>query len=164
MLSLVLSNGKTSRLHKRLVFDDHIAKDVYAGQWSSQLGSSYYVVATAAPGHTPAQLQAAIDDELQKLLSEGPTNEEVERAINGWRKSFYGSIESVAGKAGLLQRYNHYLGDPNWVQKDLERYLAITPASVQDWAKKTLMPEHRVTVIVNPKAAETKHAVQGVAK
>ena len=164
VLSLVLSNGKTSRLHKRLVFDEHIAKDVYAGQWSSQLGSSYYVVATAAPGHSPKELQASIDDELEKLLNEGPSDEEVERAINGWRKSFFGNIESVAGKAGLLQRYNHYLGDPNWVHKDLERYLAITPTSVRAWAQKTLAPEHRVTVIVNPKAANTKHADRGVAQ
>ena len=62
-------------------------------------------------------------------------------------------MDSVAGKAGMLQRYNHYLGDPNWVANDLKRYLDITKESVSEWAQKTINNKHRVTVIVKPKAA-----------
>ena len=153
VLSLILSNGKTSRLYKRLVYEDRIAKDVYAAQYSSQLGSTYNIIATAAPGKNIADLQKAIDEELAKLLQDGPTDEEVDRAKNAWQKSFFQSMESVAGKAGMLQRYNHYLGDPNWVSKDLQRYMDITKESVSKWAKSTINNKHRVTVIVKPKAA-----------
>lgn len=153
VLSLILSNGKTSRLYKRLVYEDRIAKDVYAAQYSSQLGSTYRIVATAAPGKDIADVQKAIDEEIAKLLNEGPTQEEVERAKNVWKKSFFQSIESVAGKAGMLQRYNHYLGKADWVTADLKRYMDVTKESVSKWAKDTILTNHRITVIVKPQTA-----------
>ena len=64
-------------------------------------------------------------------------------------------MESVAGKAGMLQRYNHYLGNPDSVAQDLDRYLQITKESVLNWAQKTIKNQHRVTVIVKPQSAET---------
>lgn len=154
VLSLILSNGKNSRLYKRLVFDDRIAKDVYAGQWSSQLGSTYRIIATAAPGKSIELVQKAIDEEVLRFLQDGPTTEEIARAKNVWRKSFFQSIEGVAGKAGLLQRYNHYVGNAGWVESDLNRYLSVTGESVSKWAKETLLPEHLVKVIVSPAAPE----------
>ncbi|MBT6178952.1 MAG: insulinase family protein [Deltaproteobacteria bacterium] len=166
VLSLILSNGKTSRLYKRLVYDDRIAKDVYAAQYSSQLGSTYRIVATAAPGKDIADVQKAIDEEVAILLRDGPTDEEVERAKNAWKKSFFQSIESVAGKAGMLHRYNHYLGKTDWVADDLKRYMNITKESVSKWARTTIVAKHRVTVIVKPQQAakEASAAKAGAAK
>ncbi|MCP4870417.1 MAG: insulinase family protein [Proteobacteria bacterium] len=150
VLSSVLTDGKSSRLYKRLVFEDRIAKDVSAGQYSRGLASTYNITATAAPGHTVEELQAAIDEELATFLAEGPTETEVETAINNWQKYFYGRLEGVAGIASLLHNYNHHLGDPGKVQFDLDRYLAVTPASVLQWAGEVLDPNHRITVIVEP--------------
>ena len=165
VLSLILSNGKTSRLYKRLVYEDRIAKDVYAAQYSSQLGSTYNIIATAAPGKDIADVQKAIDEELAKILKEGPTEEEVSRAKNAWQKSFYQSMESVAGKAGMLQRYNHYLGNPDSVSKDLQRYMQITKESVSKWANKTINNNHRVTVIVKPTATKNvANSITGAVK
>ena len=150
VLSSILSSGKGSRLYKRLVFDDRIAKDVTAYQSSSQLGSTYKIIATVAPDHTVQEVVAALEDELAKLLEEGVTADDVEQAVNSWRKRFFSGIESAAGRAGNLHSYSYFTDDPGYVQQDLDRYLAVTAESVQAWAGKVLDPAHRVTVIVRP--------------
>ena len=108
------------------------------------------IVATIAPGHTVDEVTAAIADELKTLLAEGPSVAEVERARNNWQKSFFGRMERVAGRAGLLHNYNHFTGDPGFVKKDLDRYLAVTAESVKAWAGKVLLDDHRVEVLVEP--------------
>ena len=155
-LSLILASGKNSRLYKRLVFEDRIAKDVSAGQYSAQLGSTYRIVATAAPGHTIDELETAINEEVARLLAEGPTEAEIERARNAWQKSFFQRLESVQGRGGMLQMYNQYRSEAGFASKDLQRYLDVTSESILEWATKTLVTDHRVRVIVNPKPEEAE--------
>ena len=157
-LSLILTSGKNSRLYKRLVFEDRIAKDVSAGQYSSQLGSTYNIVATAAPGNTIEELQTAIDEEIARFLAEGPSEAEVQRARNAWQKSFFQRLEGVQGRGSMLQMYNQYRDTPDFAQADLQRYLDVTGASIVEWATKTLVTDHRVRVIINPKAEEEPEA------
>jgi len=160
ILSSVLTSGKASRLHRKLVFEDRIAKDVSAAQYSAGLGSTYRITATAAPGHELSEISAAIEAELAILLAEGPTEREVERARNNWRTSFFARMEKVAGKAGMLQSYNHHTGSADYVGADLQRYLDVTPDAVKEWASRILDPAHRVTVVVSPRAAAATEVVQ----
>ncbi len=150
VLSSVLTDGKTSRLYQRLVFEDRIAKDVNAAQYSSQLGSTYNVIATVAPGHTVEEVLAAIDEELAKVRESGPTEAEVETAVNNWRSYFYRRMEGVQGRASMLQTYNQFLGDPGKAQFDVERYLGVTAESVTKWTNEVLDDAHRITLIVRP--------------
>ncbi len=161
VMSSILTSGKGSRLYKRLVFEDRIAKDVQAYQASSQLGSTYKVIATVAPDHTVEEVVAALEEELARLVDDGVTDLEVEQAVNNWRKRFFSGIESAAGRASHLQSYNHHTGDPGYVQTDLDRYLAVTPESVHEWARKVLDPAHRVTVIVRPEPEPEPEAEEG---
>ncbi len=154
VLSSILTDGKSSRLYKRLVFDDRIAKDVSAGQYSSQLGSRYQITATVAPGHTVEEVQAALLEELDRLRAEGVTPQEVEQSVNNWQLHFFRRVEGVAGRSGLLHVYNHYFGDPGWVQSDLDRYLGVTAESVEGFVAEVLDPAHQVTVIVRPEPEE----------
>ncbi len=152
ILSSVLTAGKASRLHRKLVFEDRIAKDVNAAQYSAGLGSTYRITATVAPGHSLDEVAAALQEELDRLLAEGPTEAEVERAKNNWRSSFYLRMEKVAGKGGMLQSYNHHTGTADFVGNDLQRYLDVTSDGVKEWAGKVLDPAHRVIVVVSPKS------------
>lgn len=151
VLSSVLSDGAASRLHKRLVNDEAIAKDVYAFQRSSGLGSTYHLVSTVAPGHSADEVLAALDEELARVSAEGPTEREVERARNNWERSFFQRLDGVGGKASLLQSYNHHRGDPGYLAADLERYRAVTADAVREVAGQVLDDEHRVTIIVRPR-------------
>ena len=83
----ILGGGRSSRLYKSLVYDKQIAQDVSAYQQSTQLQSIFQIDATARPGHTAEELEAAIDSEIAKLVAAPPDVSEVERARNTFETS-----------------------------------------------------------------------------
>ncbi len=149
----VLSDGKNSRLFKRLVYDTQMAQDVSASQSSGALGSSFTIVATARPGRTLAQIQAAIDEELERLRREPPTPREVQRAVNGVEASFYRSMERVGGfygKADQLNAYHAAGGGADYFAEDLARYTSLTASDVQSAIVDWLPVDRRVELVVEP--------------
>jgi len=155
MASSVLAGGKNSRLYKRLVYDAQMAQDVSAYQASGALGSSFQIVATARQGHTIAELQAAIDDELAKLRREAPAAREVQRAINQMESSFYRRMERVGGFGGKADQLNAYYaagGGPDYFAEDLARYTSLAPSDVQAAIIEWLPPDRRVELVVEPEA------------
>src|SRR5664279_4022581 len=82
MVAHLLGGGKSSRLYKKLVYEQQIAQDVDTQRQPLKLGSVFYIQATCKPGVTPEKLEAAINQELAALRQNGPTAEEVERARN----------------------------------------------------------------------------------
>ena len=153
MVSSVLAGGKNSRLYKRLVYDMQIAQDVSAFQASQALSSSFQIVATPRPGHTVAELQNVIDEELQKLQREAPTAHELERSVNQIEASFYDRMERVGGFGGKADQLNAYYtmtGDPDWFNEDLARYRALSVRDVTAAAAEFLPLGKRVELIVEP--------------
>jgi zinc protease len=150
MASSVLSGGKNSRLYKRLVYDTQIAQDVQAFQQSAALGSSFMIIATARRGHTAAELQKAIDEELEKMRREPPDAREVQRAVNQMEASFYRRMERVSSKADQLNGYYFAGGDPDFFAEDLARYTSISASDVQAAVIKWLPADRRVELVVEP--------------
>ena len=149
----VLAGGKNSRLYKRLVYDMQIAQDVNAFQASAQLSSSFQIVATPRPGHTVAEVQKVIDEEIQRLQREAPSAHELERAVNQIESSFYNRMERVGGFGGVadqLNAYYTYTGDPDWFNEDLARYRALSPNDVSAAAVQFLPLGARVELTVEP--------------
>lgn len=150
VLASVLSDGKTSRLYKPLVFDKKLAKDVSAYQMSSQLGSVFVVQATAADKKTSAdQLAKDLLATLRSALAKPPTADELQRSLNGWKKSFFGRVEGVLGRAQLLSSYYHLAGDADYLLKDLERYTSVGAPDVEA-AGKLLSLEDYVRIDITP--------------
>jgi zinc protease len=157
LVASVLSNGKNSRLYKRLVYDDQIAQDVAAFQSSGALGSSFLIVATARRGHTVEELQTAIDEEIDTLRREPPEAREVQRALNQVEASFYRAMERVGGFGGKADRLNAYYfagGGPDFFAEDLARYTSLTSVDVQAAVSRWLPRDRRVELVVLPE--ETK--------
>ena len=153
MVADVLAGGKNSRLYKRLVYDMQIAQDVSAFQASASLSSSFQIIATPRPGHTVAELQKVIDEEVQKLQQEPPTAHELERSVNQIESSFYNRMERVGGFGGKADQLNAYYtntGDPDWFNEDLGRYRALSASDVQAAASAFLPRDRRVELIVMP--------------
>ena len=149
LLAVLLGGGKSSRLYKHLVYEQKIAQDVSAQQYSLTLGSVFIVQATAKPGVTPAQLEQAVDAELARLRSDGPSQAELDRARNTIETQIVRGLESLGGFGGVadrLNQYNHYLGTPDYLEKDIGRYRAATTAALRDVAAKVLVPTARVVV------------------
>jgi zinc protease len=153
VVSSVLAGGKNSRLYKRLVYDTQMAQDVSAYQASGAIGSSFQIIATARQGHTIAELQSAIDDELGKLRRDAPTTRELQRAINQMEASFYRRMERVGGFGGKADQLNAYYatgGGPDYFAEDLARYTSLSAADVQAAALEWLPLDRRVELIVEP--------------
>jgi zinc protease len=145
----VLGDGKSSRLYKKLVYDKQIAQDVSVQNQSLILGSVFEITATARPGHSLAEIESVVDDELAKFRADGPNPDEVERARNQIETRIVQGLETLGGFGGVadrLNRYNHYLGTPDYLAQDILRYRALTPADVKAIAQQYLKPAARVVV------------------
>jgi zinc protease len=149
----ILGGGKSSRLYKRLVYDKQIAQNVSAQQYSLILGSQFQIEVTARPGHTADELEKAVDEELDKFRASPPDAAEVERARNTIETRIIQGLETLGGFGGVADRlnmYNHFLGTPDYLQKDIQRYRAVTPASVRTFASDQLKNNARVVVHAVP--------------
>jgi len=150
LLSLVLSEGKVSRLYKALVYDQSLAQEVVAYQASADAGSYFQIEAMAQPGVSLEKLEATIDAELKKLTSEVVSAAELTRAQNQYETSFVSRLQSIHTRATTLNLYETFVGDPGFAEKDLDRYRGVTPASLLAIAKSTLDPNARVIIHVVP--------------
>jgi zinc protease len=146
----ILGGGRSSRLYKKLVYERQIAQDVSAVQQSFGIRSMFQIDATARPGKTAAELEKAIDEELALLVKSGIDARELERARNTIETNIVGSLESITGLADRLNWYNHYLKAPDFVQKDFERYGAVTAAGVQAFARDQLRSNARAVIHAVP--------------
>ncbi|HVW32128.1 MAG TPA: insulinase family protein, partial [Acidimicrobiia bacterium] len=149
----ILGGNRASRLTRRLVHDERIAQSVDVDLDSLADGSAFTVTATAKPGHTLAELERSIDDELGRLAGTAPPRPEVdaaETAIIARTVSSLDDLGHFGGLADQLNYYNHYLGDPDRLNDDLQRTADVTPARVRRFAAGELDPGRRVVVEVTP--------------
>jgi len=145
----ILGGGNSSRLYKKLVYEQQIAQDVTAFQYSLALGSTFQIVATVRPGHTPDEVEKAIDVELDKVRQSGPDEKEVQRARNTFETGMLTGLEVLGGFGGVadtLNMFNHYVGDPGYLPKYLEEHRQVTPASLKGFVEKYLQRQSRVVV------------------
>jgi zinc protease len=152
-LAFVLAGGKGSRLYKSLVYEKQIAQDVSAFHNSRELAGQFQITATAKPGVKLEDLEQAIDEEIAKLKTEPPTNEEMERAYNARESSFIYGLQTVGGfggKSDQLNAYAVFLNQPGYFQTDLLRYRNVTPADVTRVASGYLT-DKRLVLTVTPR-------------
>ncbi len=143
ILSDILTSGKSSRLHKRLVYDDQIATDVGSFNYTRQLGGLFIVTATAQPGGDLAAVERAMEEEVARLLEEGPTPEELERSKTSQHAGFIRGIERVGGfggKSDILAASQVYYGSPDGHEAAQARILGATAEQVQETAQRWLTP------------------------
>ena len=91
----------------------------------------------------------------QDLIDTGRPEQEIQRARNGYDTRVLAGLQSVGGfggKADVLQGYNHFVGEPDWLRNDLARYAKVTPEAVKAFAADTLAPHARVIVHAVPPA------------
>ncbi len=141
LVSDVLASGKTSRLYKRLVYEDQIATDVSAFVDLREIAGLFQIVATAKPGVDLALVEKAVDEELQKFLKNGPTEAEMKRIKTQYRASFIRGIERIGGfggKSDILASNMTYAGRPDFYKVTLDRVEKATAADLKKAAIKWL--------------------------
>ena len=149
----VLTGGKNSRLYKRLVYEMQIAQDVSAGQGSQALASYFEIQATAKAGHTLAEIEKVIQEEIDRLKTTPPDARELARTVNGYESSFLARLQVVGGfggKADILNNYYTRTGNPDYLNEDFSRYKAISPVDITAAVQQFLRDDGRVILSVVP--------------
>jgi zinc protease len=152
----LLANGRTSRLYRRLIHDERIATELAASQSSRELASTFQIVATAAPGYTLDDVEAAIRDELTRVIDEGVDEDELERGRAQAEAAFVYRLQSLGGFGGRsdqLNAYNVYRRDPDYFDADLERYLRASRDGLRRAAERWIDPDRSVALSVVPHGA-----------
>jgi zinc protease len=132
LVSSCLGDGKSSRLYKRLVYDDQIASDVTVYADTREIGGQFVVQVTARPGHTLDEIEKAIDEEMARFLKDGPTPEELQRVQTQYLANFLRGSERIGGfggKSDRLAQYEVYTGDAGNYKVTLKR---VHDASAED--------------------------------
>lgn len=131
LITDLLTSGKSSRLYKRLVYDEQIATDVNAYVDEREIASQVIIEATARPGDDLTKVEKAIDEEMARFVASGPAQQELDRVRTQWIARFVRGSERIGGfggKSDILAESQVYGGSPDaW--KGVLR--AIEGASVQ---------------------------------
>ncbi len=154
----VLGGGKATRLYQRLVVQTKLAADVSASVESNQLSSIASLSATVATGKSSATVERELDAVLAALTKTGPSKAELERAKRRILVGVASELELLngpggeSGRAGLLQRFHQYTGDPGYLPKYLAQISNVSAADVSRVLKESLRPDARVVVLTQPRA------------
>jgi zinc protease len=150
VLKRILSSGQSSRMYRGLVQGKEIAVDAGAFDYILEQGGLFVLSATLKPEVAVDTAEEALLDEVQHVLNEGVTGEELDKAKNQAIAEYVRESETVQGRAEQLGYAAVILDDVNRVNTDLERMRAITAGQVLDVSRRIFEPANRVTVIIRP--------------
>jgi zinc protease len=134
----ILSTGKTSRLYKRLVYDDQIATHVSAYLDEREIGSQFVIVATARQGQDLRAVESALNEELSRFLQDGPSPLEIDRVKTQSYAGFVRGVERIGGfggKSDILATSQTYLGAPHGYKERLRHLEEATTEALRDAAR-----------------------------
>ena len=148
VLGTILTGPRTARITKALVYDEQAAASVQAGQSTNEDVGEFILMITPRPGHTLTTLEAASDAIIDRLKKEGPSAEEIQKAIAGEELGFVSNLESNLGKAFQLADGAGYHGDAGYFRTQYKKTLSVTADDVKRVANKYLTGGRVVLSIV----------------
>lgn len=156
VLSMVLGEGRSSRLYKKLVFQDKNAVSVETSYDPIARGSSvlFEVFATPAVGITLEEVEKAMWDEIERIKNEGPTLEELEKAKNRVISSFIYGLDSNFYRAMLIGMLEVCGFDIDYVNTFVEKVEKVTVDDVMNVAKRYLVRDNYTVGYLVPQDTE----------
>ncbi|MQF96085.1 MAG: insulinase family protein [SAR202 cluster bacterium] len=148
----IMSDGQTSRLHKSLVYEKQIAQGAGMRYHSSEIAGQCMLQVTAAEGHDLAEVEAAAEAEMERLLKEPPTEEEMTRVKNRIEASHFRQLARIGGFGGRADQLNHFsvfAQDPDLINTSLDKYMSVTREDVLRVAE-TVLGDNQVRLRVLP--------------
>ncbi len=147
----ILAGGKGSRLHRRLVRDERLAQDVAIFTLGFIGGASVCAGwATVRPGVTVERVEAALLEELDRLVTEPVSDDELARAFALVEADELGALQRVEERADRLSMYATLFDDPGLINRMLPRYLAVTPDAIREVAAATFRRDNRLVLTYLP--------------
>lgn len=147
----VLGGSAASRLDARLMHRDQLVDNISAFSFSQEIAGLFGIQADVKTGVDPAEVERVIDEELARLLADGPTAAELERARTVVIAGFVRGIERIGGfggKADVLAECQVFHGDPGCFRTSLDVIAKATPTQVRDVARRWLgQGDYTLTVL-----------------
>jgi predicted Zn-dependent peptidase len=156
VLSTILSGGRSARFYESIVRQKQLSSGVSTFSGESRGPGLFRVSGTALPGKTLADLEAAIDAEIERLKTDPIADWEIEKARTSARRAFVSSLGSSISKAVQLSQDALYYDQPNRINTREERMAKVTAGDVQRVARQYLVKTGRTVVLTVPKAAAPK--------
>ena len=169
VVAAALGSAGWGRLYQRLVVEEKIAQSVWLMQDGSGFSGAFHVNVMLMPGKADelaknrATAGRIIDEEIAKIIAEGPTKAEIDRHVIGVESGFVWGLESLGSRVNQLQHFNHYTGDPGYSAEYLRRLRAVTPQSVKQ-AAATYLSKPKAKVFTRPVPPESKGEGKGEGK
>jgi zinc protease len=150
----ILSEGESSRIYRRLVYEKQIAFEAHSAGNFTEDPNLFFVFAVMNPGHSPEEGQAEIQAELERLQSAPTPSDELAKAKNQILRDFVLSRQTLQSLGEELGYAAVVLKDPELLNTELERFLAVTPEDIQRVARKYFVPENVTVLEVYPQAGQ----------
>jgi zinc protease len=144
LISSLLSDGKSSRLYKKIVDDKKMALQAGAFSYSQEDYGMYILYGLPLAANTTESIVKEIDEEIVKLQTELISEKDLEKLQNKIESEYVNKNATVEGIAESLATYYLLFGDVNLVNTDIESYRTITREEIRDVAKKYLNPNQRL--------------------
>ncbi len=139
---MVLADGHAARLHRRLVRDLVVAQECQATSLTHRRTASVaLLMARPADGTDPARLTTAMRDELARFVDEGPTEQELARALAQYERAWLWQLATAEDRADACNDAWLLWDDPGRINTHLDDVLALTPDTVRAAAATWLHPE-----------------------
>ena len=147
---LGMKNG--SRLHRTLVRERQVVAEVTAFTYDLAKGSDLLVIdATARPEISPEALEEAVAFEVDRLIRDGVTQDEVDRAVAIIDTEFTSSMQSAGERADKLSMFATYFGDPALINEQVPAYAKVMAEQVNDFARRYLGADNRASLLFVPR-------------
>ncbi len=157
VLSTILSSGRTSRLYKKLVYEEQAALGAHGAYWELKRAGVFYAFAVARPGQEIADVERLFMAEIDRVVAEGVTEAEVERARRTLEVDLIEGLGTSHALASRIGRDAVTFGRIRPLEELLDGIRNVTAADVQRVAATYLLPGKRSVVHVippEPEAAE----------
>jgi len=159
VISSILSDGESSRLHQSLVYEKQLALDVSTSFQTRLEPGLFECSVQMKPGRSEREGEGAVDSVLAAFVANGPTERELAKAKNQLEAGFVRALKTNNGVGQELAYYEHVFGDYRKMFGTIDHYRAVTAADCRRVAKEIFDPRRRtVAVLVPEKAAGSAEA------
>jgi predicted Zn-dependent peptidase len=145
-----LSQGESSRMYRKLVYEDQIALQAAGFGVFTEQPNLFWVLAIMNQGQSVAEGEKALDAEIEKIKSQPVGALELEKAKNQVISNFILGRRTVQQKADAIGEAAVYGNDAALVNTELDRYLRVTPEDIQRVARKYFVSAQRTVIVVEP--------------
>ena len=152
MISTYLSDGKSSKLYRKLVDEKKMSLQVAAFNMSMEDYGLYVILSLPVGSTELAAIRDEIDEEVDKIQNELISEKDYQKLLNKFESYFVSSNSSVEGIANSLAEYYAIYGDTNLINSEIDIYRSISREEIRAAAKKYLNPNQRLTLNYLPES------------